>query len=206
MNALQDENMICVSVPHGDRVIRSKLYGADAKHVVVLSNDASNDSGAWDLLIAARGSDYAFMTYDYDTKGHESDELLSVLSWLHDDHGAERVILLGASLGAAASIKAASSRQCPLIDALIALSPPLTQDGERLYSMADLRMITCPKLLIATEFEDDVDETREIFAELEDPRYTTLYPGDSSGTGIFKEHGDSLVMQLVEYIPWAFAR
>lgn len=194
------------SIPHMDTSIEARLYGADLRHVVLLSNSSSNDAGEWDALIDAGDGSYAFMTYGYTSDIYGCGDLLSILSWLPETHGTERVILLGAEKGAALSIMAAASRQHQVIDALILLSPPLTRNGKRLYSMADLRMITCPKLVIATEFENTADEARQIFAELEDPRYSTLYPGDAVGAGIFAEHGDSLVQQLTEYIPWAFSR
>jgi pimeloyl-ACP methyl ester carboxylesterase len=191
------------------RSIEARLWGR-GENIVVLSGAESDGHDAWEPLIEAADTDcYAIVTYTCPDGTDAARALGEVLDFIESGERpvpADRVILLGASLGGVASLRAASERGDERIVAVVAISVPAERDGERLCSDADLRMITAPKLFITTEFDDIVEETRNVFAVVEDPRHITIYPGGAHGTEIFREHTESLAGQLTEYIEWAFRR
>lgn len=190
--------------------IRARLYG-QGNNIVILSNTASNRQEDWGFLVEAiGGGDFSILIYSY-PEGVESRAAVldSVVEFLESEgraKGEERIVLIGASAGGVASIQVAANRGDDNIVGIVAISSPLEHDGGRHYTDGDLRMITCPKLIICSEFDDIVEETRNIFAMLEDPRRYTLYPGDAHGADLLAEHGESLALQLEEFIVWAFNR
>lgn len=119
---------------------------------------------------------------------------------------AERVVLIGASLGGTLSLRAASTRGIGAHDGVVSISSPRTVDGRDWLPLDCARKITCPKLMIASEFDDAVDDVRDIFAMLEDPRQIVIYPGDAHGTGLMADQSESLTQQLAEFVEWAFGR
>lgn len=195
------------SIDVGDKVVSAVMCGG-GPHVVVACGEDGARHDAWDALAdACVGEGVAFVSYTDMGEGVSSCEVLdAVLDSVADKYAPERVVLVGAGLGATSALLSAGTRGDGLIDGVIAISPK-RRDGEiELISTGDLRMITCPKLVIASEFEDNVGDARDIFADLEDPRRVTLYPDDRSGTGLFRDHRESLTLELAEFIRWAFSR
>lgn len=128
------------------------------------------------------------------------DEIASELDRL-EENGAGAVALIGAGKAAEAALLAAGARGGQFVAAVITLSPPMGR-----LAVFDVRQVTCPKLVIMSEFDAAGPETREIFGMMEDPRKLTIYPGEASGADIAAEHGESMALELADYLGWAFAR
>lgn len=193
----------------GARPIQARRYGQGPK-VVILSNMDTNDTAEWRPLVEAMAAydGFAVVTYAYPEDRTRCEEALdAVVDFVEadgpdGDSAARRVVLVGAGRGGVISLRVAAKRGDERIYAVVALSAPMECEGEALVTEGDLRMLTLHKLLIASEFDDCVEGTRNIFALSEDPRQLTIYPGDAHGTALFGEHGDSLLQQLTEYIRW----
>lgn len=189
--------------------IEARLYGRGS-NIVVISNMDTNDSEEWRPLVEAlEALDCAVVTCAYPDNESTERALNSVIDFLESEgraKGGERIVLIGASLGGVASLRVAANRGDDNIVGVAAISAPLEFGGERCYTDGELRMITAPKLIICSEFDDIVEDARNIFATLEDPRQFTLYPGDAHGTALLAEHGDSLALQLTEFTVWTFGR
>ena len=193
-----------------EQTIDAKRYG-HGENIVVLSNMDTNDPEEWQSLIEAADTEsYALVTYTYPAgDANHARALGAVLDFIEDEKRtppADRVILLGASRGGVVSLQVAARRGDERIVAVVALSAPSEHEGIKFFTDADLRMITVPKLLLNSEFDDWIEDTRNVFATVEDPRHLTVYPGDAHGTELFREHGESLSQQLTEYFEWAFRR
>ena len=198
--------------------VSAKLYGqgeADkpSKDILILSNMNTNRQEDWDPLVAAMSGgelEFALLTYTYPEGASPESALEAVIDFVESEgrtQGEERIVLAGASRGGAVSLRVAARRgDDNNIVGVVAISTPLEFAGERLYTDGDLRMIIAPKLVISSEFEDYVEDARNIFALLEDLRQLTIYPGDAHGTDLFQEHGESLAQQLREFVLWAMRR
>ena len=188
-----------------------------SKNIMILSNTSTNRQEEWDPLVATmsgerdeRDEKFAVLTYTYPEGASLESALEAVIEFVESEgrtQGEERIVLAGAGRGGAVSLRVAARRgDDNNIVGLVAISTPLEFEGERLYTDGDLRMIIAPKLVISSEFEDGVEDSRNIFALLEDPRQLTIYPGDAHGTDLFLEHGESLTRQLREFALWAMRR
>lgn len=187
--------------------ISARRYG-NSRDLVILLNMDTNNPQEWDPLVEAVNTDkYSVLTYSYPDNQAEWERTLgAVLDFVESEEQAEgvkkaeRIVLVGASRGGVTSLQVASKRGDERIFAIVAISVPLEYEGTRLYTNTELRMVTVPKLFISTEFDDYVEETRDIFAVVEDPRWLTIYPGDAHGTEIFTEEGESLALELTQFI------
>ena len=198
--------------------VSARLYewgktGTPSKDIVILSNMDTNRQEDWDPLVAAMSGERdenAVLTYTYPEGASPESALEAVIEYVESQgrtQGEERIVLAGASRGGVTSLRVAAGRgDDNNIVGVVAISTPLELEGERLYTDGDLRMIIAPKLVISSEFEDYVEDVRNIFALLEDPRQLTIYPGDAHGTDLFLEHEESLTRQLREFALWAMRR
>lgn len=198
---------IPLAVANADLTIQARRYG-HGPGIVVISNMDTNDANEWSSFVEAMSQydGFSVVTYAYpEDLSLAEDALSAVLDFVELGVGEDvkqKIVLLGASLGGVASLKAAAKRGDERIFAVIAISTPMERNGTTLVTEAELRMLNFHKLLIASEFDECVESTRDIFALSEDPRQLTVYPGEGHGTGIFGEHEESLVQQLTEYIRW----
>jgi len=187
------------------------LYGAGAT-AVVLSNMGDNDLAPWEAFaprLADRG--YLVLTYKYryptnssrfdsGMANHTLDDLRAAIAFVRGA-GAQRLVLLGASLGGMATAKAAADEK-PV--AMIIMAAPVDLAAYD-YRVApnELQSIAAPKLFIASEGDRTVPfaDTKRMFELASDPKELHSYPGSAHGLQLFKtEHGDDLTQRLVAFI------
>ena len=127
------------------------------------------------------------------------DDLRGAISFMRDQ-GAEKIILVGASLGGCASAKLAVESQA---DGLIVLaSPPEIKEWGFEIEAADMNA-DIPKLFITAENDDtvDADKTRALFELADEPKEWKTYPGTAHGTDLFEtDNGEELQNQLLSFI------
>lgn len=192
-----------------DKEITIKIFGSGTR-AIVASNSKNGSADEWaPLAEAARACDSLLATYAY-PDGIERDRAISaVIDALEDGscgERAEEIALIGAEIGGEISLRAAGEREGDRIVGVVAISLPTNDDGTTCCTEAELRMITCPKMMIASEFDENISGTRSVFALIEDPRRITLYPGEASGTSIIDEHGSSIIEELTDFFRWTFSR
>lgn len=116
------------------------------------------------------------------------------------EQGAEKIILVGASLGGLASARLAIESQASGI--VVVASPVRISEWGFEIEAADLNT-DIPKLFIAAERDSIVplDEARELFDLAAEPKEWQMYPGTAHGTDLFEgENGEALAMRILEFI------
>jgi uncharacterized protein len=195
----------------GDVTLVGTLYG-EGTTAIVLSNMGDNDPSAWDQFaptLAAQG--YSVLTYKfrYPTNSptfdsgmaqHTLDDLRAAVAFVRSQ-GAQKLVLVGASLGGMATAKAAAVEKP---DAMVILAAPvdLSEYGFRV-ERGELQAISVPKLFVGSEDDKTVPfaKTREMFELSPDPKELHAYPGTAHGVQIFETtHGDDLRQRLIAFI------
>src|SRR5262245_2389743 len=129
----------------GDVTLAGTLYG-EGTTAVVLSNMGDNDPGAWDKfapMLAARG--YSVLTYkfryptnsatfDSGMANNTLDDLRAAVAFVRS-RGAQKLVLVGASLGGMATAKAAAVEK-PAAMAILAAPVDLSEYGFRVEHSA----------------------------------------------------------------------
>jgi len=178
------------------------LYGDDGTTAIVCSHELRgtkadwSDSAPW---FAARG----FMVLAYDFRGYGDSQglynlgkidqdLLAAIAFVHS-HGAKKVILLGASMGADISLIVASETP---VAGVITLSP------EYLFGLSDqeIKAISAPKLFVNSEGDDYASDTKQMFQNARQPKELHLYSGSAHGVVIFEtDDGQDLIARIIAF-------
>lgn len=127
------------------------------------------------------------------------DDLRGAIRFMRDQ-GAEKIILVGASLGGCASAKLAVESQADGL-VVIASPPDISQWGFKIEA-ADMNT-DIPKLFITAENDDtvDTDKTRALFDLAAEPKEWKTYPGTAHGTDLFEtKNGAELQNQILDFI------
>jgi alpha-beta hydrolase superfamily lysophospholipase len=188
--------------------IGGELYGL-GKTAVIFSM-MGNCKPGWSefaQLTAAQG----FLTLTYPWRGcragSQNDALMQ--KFLEDTRaaiafmraqGAEKIILVGASLGGCASAKLAVESQASGI--VILASPPSISQWDFEIQSADLNT-DIPKLFITAENDNTVqaDATRDLYDLAAEPKEWQTYPGSAHGTDLFEgENETELQQRILDFI------
>jgi len=158
-------------------------------------------------LTAAQG--YMALTYQWrGCKANSVDDVL-IQKFLDDtraaitfvrEQGAEKIILIGASLGGCASAKLAVESQAGGL-VVLASPPSISQWGFEIES-ADLNT-DIPKLFITAENDKTVpaDATRALFDLTAEPKEWQTYPGSAHGTDLFEgERKAELQRRILDFM------
>lgn len=116
------------------------------------------------------------------------------------EQGAEKVILVGASLGGCASAKLALESQASGL--VVLASPPSIPQWGFEIEPHDLNT-DIPKLFITAESDNTVsaDDTRTLYDLAAEPKEWQTYPGAAHGTDLFEgESGPELQQRILEFI------
>jgi alpha-beta hydrolase superfamily lysophospholipase len=199
---------VAFDTPDG-ATIAGELYGSG--RTAVIFSVMGNCKPGWrefSQLTAAQG----FMTLTYLWRGCRTsgsvdeveiqkfvDDLRGAINFMRAQ-GAEKIILVGASLGGCASAKLAVESQADGL-VVIASPPEIPQWGFAIRS-ADLNT-DIPKLFITAENDDTVpaSATRKLFDLAAEPKAWQTYPGTAHGTDLFEgENGEDARKQILEFI------
>jgi len=188
--------------------ISGELYGS-GKTAVIFSM-MGNCKPGWREFAQITGAQ-GFLTLTYPWRGCRAssvDEAL-IQKFLEDtraaitfmrQQGAEKIILVGASLGGAASAKLALESQASGI--VILASPPSIPQWDFEIQPADLNT-DIPKLFITAENDKTVPAgaTRELYDLAAEPKEWQTYPGSAHGTDLFEgERGMELQQRILGFI------
>jgi len=185
--------------------LSATIYGQGTR-AVILSNEGDNNSIPWRpaaQLLASHG--YLVLHYAYRARGANLDQLAAHA--LTDLHSAiaflrarplAKLILIGASLGALVSLKAAVAER---FDGVVAISSPVGFQDIQL-SDADLQQITAPKLFVTSEHNQPfARDTLHMFDVSPEPKAKQVYPGDQHGTILFSgANGPALRSSLLSFV------
>jgi uncharacterized protein len=193
--------------------LRGTLYG-DGTTAVILSTMGAQQQETWAPFareIAAHG--YLALTYNFrywltDTKMQDNlrdkaaEDVRAAVAFARKQ-GAQRVVLVGASLGALASIKAAGDSRPAAMVIMAAPFGPFPALPSLQVDTTDLQAITAPKLFINTEHDAGgfTTSTQRMFEAAHDPKELHIYPGSAHGTDLFDtDQAADLTRRLIEFI------
>lgn len=188
--------------------INGELYGS-GKTAVIFSMMGNCKPGWREFaqLTAAQG----FLTLTYPWRGCRAGSADDALmqKFLEDtraaitfmrEQGAEKIILVGASLGGCASAKLSVESQASGI--VILASPPSISQWDFEIQSADLNT-DIPKLFLTAENDNTVPAgaTRQLYDLAAEPKEWQTYPGSAHGTDLFQgENGTELQQRILDFI------
>jgi esterase/lipase len=180
------------------------LYGQGTE-AVIFSHMSHGSRAEWRELpekMASMG--YMALAYDFRGRG-ESDgtfdppasgkDLMAAVAFVRKE-GAQKIALIGASMGAMASAKVAAVETA---EAVICLAGGISWSGLEV-SDQELAAITAPLLVITSEEDRFVKDTLHIYEAASGPKEKHLYPGSTHGTDLFDTHGEDLSQRLINFI------
>lgn len=191
------------------------LYGTvygNGRTAVIFSNMGANKQSDWETVarsVAARG--YMALTYDNrywvsdtkiqnDLRRFAPDDLRAAVRFARTQD-AQRIVLVGASLGSMASAKV-SAESNPAAVVLVA-SPIDRTELPFVVTGDDIRAIASPKLFLVAEtdelgFTDDVVKMYDI---AQSPKQLVQFEGSAHGTDVFKTSlGQSVGTTILEFL------
>lgn len=170
---------------------------------VILSHMFSSDRTSWasfaDQLAGPETTTLAFDFRGYgDSEGERSipdiwRDMVAAIRFLRR-HGAERIILVGASMGGTASLIAAARED---VDGVVTLSAPSTFMG-LLAPPEAVEAIAEPKLFVAAQGDSSAAATAQTFyAASAPPKRVEIVNGDQHGTELLEAGQTEVVRSLV---------
>lgn len=187
------------------------VYGQGTT-AIIFSNMGANHQSDWTKAaerVAQRG--YSVLTYDNsywvtptriqdDLRINAPDDLRAAITFMRGQ-GAQRMVLVGASLGAMDVIKVAPDTN-PAAAIIMASSIDQT-DEPFLVTSDDIRAIAAPKLFVVSEhdilgYTDDIEKMNEVARA---PKALAVIPGSAHGADIFKTaQGEALINRILAFL------
>ena len=169
--------------------IAATLFGRGATGVVLAHMRGGSRDNWFPFARSLVREGYAVLTVDF--RGHgksggpfDSNRLdrdVGAASVFLRGQGAQRVALIGASMGGTASIKVAAAGDAA---ALAVISSPMDYGAK--VTKADLARITIPSLWIASAQDEPYASTvRGMYASVRGVKTLRIYPGGEHGTQLF---------------------
>jgi pimeloyl-ACP methyl ester carboxylesterase len=187
--------------------LHGKLFG-HGPTTVVLSNMGDNDPAEWEAFaptLAARG--YSVLTYSFRYPAYTNSftptmaiqtvpDLTGAVAFARQ-RGAQRIVLIGASLGGITTGKLAARLRATSV-VIISAEQDLVGYGLGV-SPAELAAMTQPKIFIASQ--DDTNtayaDTRSFFAHAPPPKQFHPFPGDVHGVRLFDTASGNELRELL---------
>lgn len=192
-----------------DATVSGELYGSG--NTAVIFSVMGNCKPGWRefaQLTAAQG--FIALTYQWHGCGESGSANEAELQKFVDDtraainfvreRGAEKIILVGASLGGVASAKLAVESHANGL--VVIASPPSISPWGFEIQPSDLDT-AIPKLFITAENDNTVsaEETRALYDIAAEPKEWQTYPGTAHGTDLFEgENGTELQQRILEFL------
>jgi pimeloyl-ACP methyl ester carboxylesterase len=170
---------------------------------VVLAHMFPTDRSSWAPFATAL-ADRGFRTLAFDFRGYGDSEgeknipeiwrdVVAAARALRED-GATKVVLVGASMGGTAALRAASLEP---VDGVVTLSAPSTFMGLT-APPETLAGVTVPKLFVAADRDGTAAQTAQAFyAQSPPPKRVEVVSGTEHGTDLLEGRQSELVRRLV---------
>ena len=184
------------------------FYGSGPTAIVIshMYNEARSNWSVTARALAEQG--YTVFIYTYRGLGGNAPErgkfeakklpidLRSAIAFVREQLHAERVVLIGATLGGTVTAKVAGVENP---NAVILLSPAAASQGLEV-SDDEVKQITAPKLFIAAEEDPYREATQRMAAIAPDPKEQQLYPGSDFGNNLFTKHRADLTQRILDFL------
>jgi pimeloyl-ACP methyl ester carboxylesterase len=201
-----------VDFPASDGVtLHGELFG-HGPTTVVLSNMGDNDPAPWQQfapLLAAQG--VTVLTYSFRYPAYTNSftptmaeqtvpDLTGAIAYTRSQ-GAQKIVLIGASLGGITTGKVAATAH-PASFVIMSAEQDLVGYGLAV-TPAELATLTQPKLFIASEDDTNTPftDTQSFYQHAPLPKQFHSFPGNTHGVHLFAtEHGDELRQLLLDFV------
>jgi len=175
--------------------VHANLYG-EGERAVVLAHGAVFNKESWEQQ-AKRLSDQGLQVLAIDFRGYGDSgggnsenralDILAAVRYLRD-HGAERVSVVGASMGGYAAAEVSLLSKAGEIDQLVLLAAPGDVDPKKLKG---------DKLFIVAGGDPLVDAVRHSYEQARHPKRLEVLPGSAHAQHIFKTPEGAALEQLL---------
>ncbi len=165
------------------------LYG-HGPTALILSNQVENVSSEWGdvpMQFASRG--FAVLTYQYRYTTDDTTRLsdLQAAITFMQQQGAQKIVLMGASIGGLVTTVVATQTH---VQAIVLLSAPHAYNTI-LLSATQAQQITAPALIVESDEDEFLPDAQKIYGWLTTPKVLKIYPNDGShGVELFANHDD----------------
>jgi pimeloyl-ACP methyl ester carboxylesterase len=188
--------------------IKGRLFGSGETDVVFAHMYPNDQQAWWGFASEVAGQGYAALTFDfrgYGETGGSKDiaridrDVAAAVRYLRE-HGYQRVILVGASMGGTAALKVAARDEFKgLVAGVAAVSAPQAFEG--LAAQDDVAAIKVPMLFVASEGDGSaVDSLEALYEKASGSKHQQLYSGDAHGTGLLEsEHAAEFKALLFDF-------
>ncbi len=184
----------------GSVTLSGTLYGHGTT-ALILSNQVENMSSEWGdvpMQFASRG--FAVLTYQYRDTTDDTTRLadLQAAITFMQQQGAQKIVLMGASIGGLVTAMVAAQAH---VQAIVLLSAPYAYNTILLTATL-AKQITAPAFIIESDEDEFVPDAQKIYGWLTVPKTLKIYPDDDShGVALFANHDDLFpaVWQFLEH-------
>lgn len=195
---------VSFTTPDGLR-LSGVLYGSGTTGVA-LSHQSDGTQNQW-RGFAQHLAKNGYMALAFDFRGHgasakpadiskEDIDLRAAIRFLRAQ-GATRIVLMGASLGGAVTLRVAATEPVAAVATLSAVAFMPTQE----VTDDTIKAIKAPKLFINSKLDTDADSTQHMYDVASQPKQIYLYPGIAHGVGIFSgDYGPDLTQRLLTFL------
>jgi len=187
--------------------IEGRIFGI-GENGLILAHMYPADQESWKdfaLLLSQKG--YRVLTFNFRGYGKSGGEkkisliykdVLAAYDFFKEE-GVEDIILIGASMGGTAVLKAASERE---VKGVISMSGPLNWKEMGLSAEEEIKLIEEPKLFMASEGDSSAKNSANLMYELSnEPKQIEIYPGSEHGTNMFLgKEGEQVKQDIISFI------
>nr|BBH85480.1 hypothetical protein KTC_02310 [Thermosporothrix sp. COM3] len=179
------------------------LYGASGQTAVICSHMRRGSKQEWEMLapwLAQQG--LRVLAYDYrgngDSEGDDNTskyelDLLGAITFMQQQ-GANKIVLIGASIGGTTSLLTAAQTK---VAGVITLSAPFISWVDE----QTVRKITAPQLIINSEDDTYHEDTEKLYQVANAPKEIHIYSGAAHGTDLFyEEHWQDLLKRILTFV------
>ena len=196
-NTTEPPDARTVIFPSADGVTLSgRVFGSGTRGVV-LAHMYPTDQSSWYATAAELAGD-GFLVLTFDFRGYGTSTGTKQIDRIDEDlHaavveirmlGAEKVGLVGASMGGTAAVIVAATDP---VDAVVTLSAPVEFQG--LSAREVVTRVRPPKLFMAAEGDEGAQGARDMYRAAPEPREMELFPGTAHGTELLSGPGSEQV-------------
>ena len=203
-----------VTFTTSDHILLGGLWFGAGKTVVIFSNQTDTTAGDWTPIaqqFAAQG--YAALCYDYRGRGSSQGTRAYGPDLMTDLHaaiafarsqGAQRITLVGASLGGAVTANVAANPGADVAAVAIISAPSDFPQVE--VAATTMAAIAAPKLLMNSQGDSYASQTQAMYDEARQPKTLKLYPGVDHGLALLLGSNGSDAMRrllalMTQYAP-----
>jgi esterase/lipase len=145
---------------------------------------------------AARG--FAVLTYQYRDTTDDTTRLADLRAAITfmQHQGAQKIVLMGASIGGLVTTAIATQIQ---VQAIVLLSAPDAY-GTILLTATQVQQITAPALIVESDEDEFAPDAQQIYDWLKSPKILKIYPNDDSHGVVLLDNHDDLFPAIWQFL------